>query len=91
MSFIIECTDRDFDVENITRCLVLPAQREYVGRLTTDSPADASTTFDGDVQLIKVEVGLNRLHVTRWDEGTSDRVGMPFSVDVADIRRVEFY
>jgi hypothetical protein len=89
MPFIIEITDREFDVENVTNALKLPAEREYVGHLTVDSPNDASITFEGDVQLARLDG--DALHVQTFDEATGNLTGEPFAVPVEDIRRIEFY
>lgn len=92
MSLTIEIDDRDFDVENVTRCLVLPARREYVGRLTVDRGDDAQITYDGDVQLVSLSQADNVLTVAPWIEAVgAAEVDKAFEVNVADIRRIEFY
>lgn len=88
MAFTIEIDDRDWDVENTIRALILPAERQYVGRLTLDD-SDAEVVFDADVQLQSLDG--DRLTVWEWDEVTGDHTDVERVFDVADIRRIEFY
>jgi hypothetical protein len=88
MAFTIEVDDREWDVENTTRALVLPAQRGYVAELTTDEPAHGQITFHGDVALIALRAG-DRLEVCAHAE--DGPYGNTWVVDIADIRRISFY
>lgn len=91
MTMIIEVQSREWDVEQITAMLVIPAERGYVAHIETDD-SNARTVLDRDFVLLAVDTVSDVLSVAEWNEDEQPAlVGVRHEIDVADIRRIKFY